>query len=255
MKFITVCVIVCAIALNLYLNCAEIPVQKVHFNVTQFIADELEREKEQTFDPATWNSSLLQQYDALANLINATWLKCKETFSLPEYQVDMFSSTAVGTNTRKCLVDCTLRLMGVVMNDDLDPSDYIDIIHQLRNNYTSFDIYDEDCYTLDEDNPWKLEEVYPDMCHILFVTNGEYCSSMQDPHGDLCQSSWMMLSCLMRRHRQKFEKSPFSPIFADTGRMNQMDQTGRLKQMDQTGRFNQINQTGRLNQTMRHSVS
>ncbi|XP_037031503.1 uncharacterized protein LOC119071009 [Bradysia coprophila] len=227
MKFITVCVIVCALALNLYLNCADIAVQRVHYNITQFIAEELEREKEQPFDPATWNSSLLQQYDALANSINATWLKCNEIFSKPEYQVDMFSSTAVGTNTRKCLVDCTLRLMGVVTNDDLDTSVYIDIINQLRDNYTSFDIADEDCYTLDEDNPWKLEEVYPDMCHILFVANAdaEHCVNLKDPHGDLCQSSWMKLSCLMRRHRQKFKRSPFYPIFADTSRLSQTGQS------------------------------
>lgn len=74
----------------------------------------MKKEEEQTFNPATWKDDLNKEFKELAKRINATWLKCNEVFSLPEYQVDMFSNAVHGTNTQKCLADCTLRLMGVV---------------------------------------------------------------------------------------------------------------------------------------------
>ncbi|XP_037031501.1 uncharacterized protein LOC119071007 [Bradysia coprophila] len=242
MKFITVCVTVCAIALNLSLMFANPQTPP-----TNIVNTSRTDESGQSFFTGDLQKILRHQFDTLVHRINETWLQCNETYAVSGFKnrVDLFSNAPTNevdpivNNTRRCLVDCTLRKMGVMTDDGLNKTAYMAQIKQLRFNYTSFDITKKPIrtqqkiyevinaqvpYLIAKDycygtGPWLEVKDLHHMCNQLIYSYemaAYECRDIIDPTGDNCETSWMIMGCMIESHRRRSFESPFYPIYPDT---------------------------------------
>nr|AWC08440.1 odorant-binding protein 29 [Bradysia odoriphaga] len=233
MKFIVVCVIVCAIALNFSLDF----VYPAAVNTPQ------------KYSASNFGTLLGQQHNERAKEITNAWEECNETYNVPLHEgIDLFQNPPWGEERyvdrmSKCLVDCTLRKTGVVTDCGLDEAEYMKQIKQLRFNYTSFNVNDES--DNDKRKIWETIEnranSLPPLCYYVFSSDSFYtqiqhriptlnyqnrcykliqsyskaarkCKDLKDPQGDDCETSWMIMRCIMDENRGQFYNSPFYPI-------------------------------------------
>ncbi|XP_037031502.1 uncharacterized protein LOC119071008 [Bradysia coprophila] len=235
MKSITVCLIVCAIALNLSLNFAN-----PETTTTDIVNTSRTTGSNHSFPAFSFKSVLQHQYNALVDRINATWLQCNETFNVlrSQQRLDPHMSS-----TRKCLVDCTLRTMGMITDNAPDDDQYMLYMKQLRLNYTTNtsdmnkkskdskkSIFDPLNHQLPHGvrngtcravvGVSNTDVPFSDLCQVLiesYSLAASKCNDLQSPYGDNCDTSWMIMSCMIRRHRGKLYKSPFY-VLADNGK-------------------------------------
>ncbi|XP_037029872.1 uncharacterized protein LOC119069815 [Bradysia coprophila] len=202
MNFITVCVIVCAIALNFSFDFVNPQTRPENNVANSFLNRDSDNERYKSFSPvnaenyyikhartpcadidrddqnfsvANFESDLNQQYNESVARIIVPWLNCSlniQGFDVPA--VDLFSNdrhrkVQPASRKRKCLLDCTLRRMGVMTDAGLDETEYMVQIKQLRFNYTSFDINEKSNETkqkiLDTILKQTLSRAKLDNCH------------------------------------------------------------------------------------------
>ncbi|KAJ6648198.1 hypothetical protein Bhyg_03424 [Pseudolycoriella hygida] len=190
-----------------------------------------------------FEKKLSQQYDEAAGKILKAWLRCNRSLKVPfDEAIDLFQNPPWGDERyvpykAKCLVDCTLRSLKVMTEEGFDAELYHIQIKQLRLNYTTFEANEEEqkilgemhkramrfsrnCYSVG--NPSKtnmsLDEFEHQKCFELikiYAHSAIECENVQDPKGDKCETSWMLMKCIIIRNRYRSFNSPFYPIMLD----------------------------------------
>ncbi|KAG4076327.1 hypothetical protein HA402_005770 [Bradysia odoriphaga] len=234
MKVEIICVIFCAIALNFsfdVVNSARSPHPPTFANSSS------------GFDFVNFEKLLYLQYYRLEeNITEHSWQTCNRTYSVPGREgFDMFENVQTTemlkyvNRTHKCLVDCTMREMGVVTDDGLNVAEYMLQIKILRLNYTLFDRNEKSTETrqiisdvinnqtirfLAHDSCWRLaNQTVPhtdsNVCYELiksYEKAANKCKDVEDSNGDSCETSFMILRCMNEDHRRRLFNSPFYPI-------------------------------------------
>ncbi|XP_037029870.1 uncharacterized protein LOC119069814 isoform X2 [Bradysia coprophila] len=140
----------------------------------------------------------------------------------------------------------------ILDNDgSLDVVEYTSQIKQLRFNYTIFDInnlsmgdkqqiwdtvysqandYPRNCYAVDsfgnefydhskfgsiKDHVSPTKVNIADNCYNLILSYAQAarkCKNVKDPNGNRCETSWMIMRCIMKENRERSFLGPFYPI-------------------------------------------
>ncbi|XP_037029884.1 uncharacterized protein LOC119069826 [Bradysia coprophila] len=208
--------------------------------------DEIFRAREDhTWYTSYFDYELRKQFMRRIVTIVRSWMQCRKVFALPlNESMDIFENPPVGDEryvkrTAKCLADCTMRKDGVMSDDGLDEAKYIVQIMQLRYNYTTFDIMKKSSeekekiwdtiskraslLTSYEMRPndlyrhFKCRNMSPfrNHCYDLirsYVQAVRNCKNLKDPKDDDCETSWMIMRCIMEENRKRSFDGPFYPI-------------------------------------------
>ncbi|KAG4067007.1 hypothetical protein HA402_012353 [Bradysia odoriphaga] len=204
---------------------------------------EIDRD-DQNFSIANFESDLNRQYNESVARIIVPWLNCSlhiQGFDVPA--VDLFSNdrhrkVQSASKKRKCLLDCTLRRIGVMTDAGLNETEYMLQIRQLRFNYTTFDINEksnetkqkildtilqqtlrraelDNCHSINSQRFSENPRLYRSICYDLvesYALAASNCKNVKDPKGDRCETSWMILQCMNEDHRKRSFIGPFYPV-------------------------------------------
>ncbi|KAG4076409.1 hypothetical protein HA402_005852 [Bradysia odoriphaga] len=260
MNFITVCVIVCAIALNFsfdFVNplvqhkstasndripgCYSISGKCMRSPHVPIGAEPIDTAK---IDPAVsmdeFEIGLKRRYlETSASVVDA-WRQCNATYHVPSNEsFDMFINPTWGIERRlsknaKCLIDCTMRKMGVMTDDGFQWSEYVDQIKKLRFVYTTFNINDKPeetrrlmwnavfrkaleysyrkCYiNADFKESDSLDRHYCYGLAMSYYQAAKACMDVRHAEGDSCETSSMIMNCIISDNRRRSYDVPFYP--------------------------------------------
>ncbi|XP_037029860.1 uncharacterized protein LOC119069807 isoform X2 [Bradysia coprophila] len=175
MKFIVVCVTVCAIALSfcfdftlgarppksflnhnhderrLHSDFSPIHSENYYIKHPNIPSGEGGRRikvvrSDPNFSITDFANELDQQYNETITKIVASWLNCSKTFDVPTGEASQLFATKVRQvsqivpRPQRCAVDCVLRQLGVITDAGMNETEYMLQIKKLRFNHTSFDI-------------------------------------------------------------------------------------------------------------------
>ncbi|XP_037036586.1 uncharacterized protein LOC119074528 isoform X2 [Bradysia coprophila] len=261
MNFITVCVIVCAIALSFSFDFVNPLVQhkstatNVGIPGCHSVSGKCMRSPHVPIgaepidtarvDPAVsmeeFESGLKRRYLETSATIVDAWRKCNETYHVPSNEsYDMFINPTWGveralSKDAKCLIDCTMRKMGVMTDEGFQWSEYIDQIKKLRFVYTTFNINDKPdetrmqmwnavfrqaleysyrkCYinaNFDEGSD-SLDRHYCYGLAMSYYQAVKVCKDIRHAEGDSCETSLMIMKCIISDNRRRSYDVPFYP--------------------------------------------